>query len=421
MPAETQEKVQQLMEHLFRHQAGQMVASLSRVFGLENLDLAEEVVQEAMLKALRQWPFQGIPENPRAWLMQVARNQALDILRRRTAWKRKERELEDLIRARPLSTTADADDAELLDDQLAMVFACCHPSIPADARVALTLKSVGGLSIAEISRAFLTGESTVAQRLVRAKRRIEDEGIQLAIPSAPELPARLDSVLQVIYLLFNEGYAAHQGEDLVRHDLCLEALRLGLFLIRRAETSLPKVHALLSLMLLQASRLPARVDAQGDLLLISEQDRSLWDQDLIQRGMWHLDQASEGDELTEYHLQAAIASIHALAPDYQNTNWGYLVSLYDQMMQLAPSPVVALNRAVAVAMLEGPAQGLEALDAINPEDLRNYYLLPATRADLLLKLDRKVEAAQCYRQALKAPSTEPERRFLLKRLARCEE
>lgn len=416
-------EVSALVDHLFRHQAGQMVSSLCRALGLENLDLAEEVVQEAMLKALRHWPLHGIPENPAHWLSQVARNHALDVLRRRTAFRRKEAELEGRLRAR-CTANADVligDDSTLADDQLAMIFACCHPAIPADARVALTLKSVGGFSVPEIARAFLLQETAVAQRLVRAKRRIQEAGIALSIPEVHELRQRLDSVLQVIYLLFNEGYVAHQGEELIRQDLCAEAIRLGLLLTQRTETAQPKVHALLALMLFHASRLAARVDDTGDLLLLGEQDRALWDEGLRQRGYYHFERAAEGDEITEYHLQAAIAAVHAVAPSYESTDWRHLRQLYDQLAQIAPSPVVALNRAIAIAMDEGCDAGLKILENLDNElALRNYYLLSAVRADLLRRLGRYREAGNHYRAALSLPCTAPERRFLMKRLADCE-
>jgi RNA polymerase sigma-70 factor (ECF subfamily) len=320
------------------------------------------------------------------------------------------------------ATFAEPLDEEFADDQLAMMFACCHPVLPAEARVALTLKSVGGFGVAEIARAFLTSEATIAQRLVRAKRRLVEARATLAVPAPAELPKRLGSVLQVIYLLFNEGYTAHQGEDLVRQDLCAEAIRLGSLLLTRPETAPPKVHALLALMLLQASRLPARQDAEGNLCLLAEQDRSLWDQGLLGAGLHHLERATMGDELTEYHLQAGIAACHASAPSYETTDWRQVLALYDQLVMVAPSPVASLNRAIALAMVEGPETGLQALHALeaNPA-LHSYYLLPATRADLLLRLGRKAEAATGYRDALAHSCTEPERRFLMKQLARCGE
>jgi RNA polymerase sigma-70 factor (ECF subfamily) len=399
-----------LVEHLFRHEAGRLLASLGRRLGLEHLDLAEEVVQDALVQALRQWPFHGVPANPTAWLARVAHNRALDLLRRRATYDRVRADLEARARAAESAPT-DADDAEALDDQLAMMFACCHPALAPEARVALTLKAVCGFSAAEVGRAFLLDEPTVAQRVVRAKRLLRDEHITVTVPAPAELPARLDSVLQVLYLLFNEGYSACQGEDLIRHDLCEEALRLGLLLTRRPDTARPQAHALVALMFFQASRLPARVDGSGDLLLLAEQDRSRWDERLIHAGLRHVDRASTGDELTTYHIEAGIAAIHAQAPSESATDWPRLLWLYDLLHERAPTPVVALNRAVVLARVQGPAAGLEALEP-HAWALRGYYLLHATRADFLLRLDRRAEAESAYRAALACPCSAPERRFL---------
>jgi RNA polymerase sigma-70 factor (ECF subfamily) len=416
MAPEPRGPVRPLVEHLFRHQSGQMLASLARVFGLQDLDLAEEAVQEAMLQALRKWPFHGIPANPQGWLAEVARNKALDLLRRRSMERRHDAELEKRLLEREAAlTTCGGGDVD--DDQLAMMFACCHPALAPEARVALTLKAVGGFSAAELGRAFLVEEATMAQRLVRAKRQIQELGITLRIPTPDEFPDRLDSVLQVVYLLFNEGYLSHQGEDLVRQELCCEAIRLGELLLSRPDTAHPKSHALFALMCLQAARLPARVDSQGDILLLADQDRSLWDGALLGRGLQHLDRAAAGDELSPYHLQAGIAAIHAVAPRYEATQWPLLLEWYDQLLATAPTPVVALNRAIVLAMVEGPEAGLDALEPLRSlPALRHYYLLPAARADMLRRLGRATEAAESYHEALADRCTEPERRFLLKRL-----
>lgn len=412
-------RVHDLVEHLFRHQAGQMLATLSHTLGLENLDLAEEAVQEALLQALRLWPFHGVPDNPRTWLIHVARNKVLDRLRRRTSLRRKERELERLLEERQ-SAQGGADPAEpgeLEDEQLAMIFACCDPALPQEARVALTLKAVGGFSVPEIARAFLAEEPTIAQRLVRAKRRIKDAKITLALPPPAELPGRLDSVLQVLYLLYSEGYGAHAGEDLVREDLCGEAMRLAGLLAAHPSTSLPKVHALLALFYLQAARLSTRVDGDGNLLLLAEQDRAEWDRGLLGYGLRHLELAASGDELSEYHLQAGIAAVHATSPSFDDTDWPYLLGLYDELLARARSPVVALNRAIALSMIEGPEAALRSLEGLSTDPaMKGYYLLPAVRADLLRRLGRADEAADCYRRALDLTCTEPERNFLSRRL-----
>ena len=414
-PAETHA----LVDFLFRHHAAAMLSGLSRRLGLENLDLAEEVVQEAMLQALRLWPYHGIPDNPRAWLTQVARNKALDLIRRRGTLRRK---LGGLAAEADLAhfDSPVEDDDRLGDEQLAMIFACNHPALTSESRVALTLKAACGFSVPEIARAFLTPETTIAQRIVRAKKTIREDGISLEMPAPEGLPARLDSVLQVIYLLFNEGYSAHAGDALIRHDLCGEAIWLADRLARRPETATPATHALLALMLIQASRLPARQDESGDLILLPDQDRSRWDTRLIHLGLRHLDLAAEGDELTIYHLQAGIAAVHAVAPDDATTDWPRLLSLYDLLRAVDPSPVVALNRAVALAKVEGPSAGLRALDDIEgTRALEGYFLLPATRADLLLKLDRRDEAEAAYAAALASAGSEPERRFLARRLNEC--
>ncbi len=412
-------RVQELVEHLFRHQAGQMLATLTHILGVEHLDLAEEVVQEALLQALRTWRFEGIPDNPRGWLIRAARNKAVDVLRRQSTLRRKEPELEARLRERQARTeTADpSDDGALEDDQLAMIFLCCDPALPAESRVALTLKAVSGFSVAEIARAFLSEEPTIAQRLVRAKRRIQEAGITFALPSPTAIPGRLDSVLQVLYLLFNEGYGAHTGEDLVRADLCGEAIRLARLLASRSDTGLPKVHALLALFYFQAARFETRVDGDGNLLLLAEQDRARWDQALLTHGVLQLDAAARGEELSAYHLQAAIAAVHATSPSYAETDWPQLVQLYDDLLALAPSPVVALNRAIAQSMVEGPEAALASLDRLSATWLpKPYYLLPAVRADFLRRLGRTAEAAACYREALGYPCSEPERRFLLRRI-----
>jgi RNA polymerase sigma-70 factor (ECF subfamily) len=412
-------RVGDLVEHLFRHQAGQMLATLTHLFGLEHLDLAEEVVQEALLKALQHWRFHGIPDDPRAWLVRAARNKALDLLRHQAAFRRNKDELEQRLKElKSRTVAADPSEAgELEDEQLAMIFVCCDPALPAEARVALTLKAVSGFSVAEIARAFLSEETTVAQQLVRAKRRIRDAGLKLALPSPAAIPGRLDSVLKVLYLLFNEGYGAHTGENLVRDDLCGEAIRLAQLLASRPDTGLSKVHALLGLFYLQAARLETRVDSAGNLLLLADQERSRWDQTLLAQGVGQLENAAQGNELSEYHLQAAIAAVHATSASFADTDWPRLLALYDRLLALTPSPVVALNRAIAQSMVEGPESALTSLDRLrtNPA-MKNYYLWPAVRADFLRRLGRTTEAIASYHEALGYPCTEPERRFLLRRI-----
>lgn len=405
-----------LVDHLFRHSAGQMVAVLARVFGPAHLTLAEEVVQEALLTALQRWSLEGVPENPRAWLFQVARNRALDLLRREATLRGKEAEIVATFRER----VAGDDPAfahELRDDQLRMMLMCGHPAIPRESRIALTLKTVGGFSVDEIARAFLTKKETIAQRLVRAKKLIREENLPLEFPSRAELPARLEPLLDVLYLLFNEGYSAHAGEELVRHDLCAEAIRLTRILADHPSTSVPETHALLALMLLQAGRLPARVDAAGELATLERQDRERWDQHLLAEGLRILGRSASGERMTAYHAEAAIASYHAIAPSFEETDWEAIVRHYDVLLELKPTPVVALNRAVAVAMAHGPAAGIEAVPS-HPS-LREYLPLAATLGELWLRNGDPVRAAQHFARALELPGTMTEKRFLLRKLAEC--
>jgi RNA polymerase sigma-70 factor, ECF subfamily len=402
-----------VVDHLFRHRAGQMVATLTRIFGVEHLPLAEEVVQEALIAALTQWSFHGLPDNPAGWLFRVARNKALDQLRRQATLRQKEPEI-----AAALSNVSVEDDSR--DDTLSMMFMCCHPSIPEESRIALTLKTVGGFSVEEIARAFLAQKATIAQRLVRAKKLIRDEAIAMEMPSDQELPERLSSLLKVIYLMFNEGHSAHEGDALVRADLCDEAIRLGTLLVEHRPTASPPAHALLALMLLQAARLPSRIDSCGDIALLAEQNRSRWDQQMIARGMRHLDASASGDELTTYHIEAAIAACHAAAPSFDETDWSQIVALYDELLELSPSPVAALNRAVAVAMANGPQAGIEAVESIAARDsLRDYPLLYSTLGELWLRSGNRHRAAEEFARALELPSSMPEKRFLLRKLESC--
>ena len=400
-----------LVEHLFRHEAGKLVSGLARRLGAEHFDIAEESVQDALVKALKQWPFQGAPENPAGWLSHVAYNLALDRLRRRATFTRIQSDVAELVRR---STDPPAD-SEVLDDQLAMMFACCHPALPEDARLALTLKAVCGFSTAEIARAFLTEEPTIAQRIVRAKKRLREEHIAIAVPPPAEIIDRIDSVLRVLYLLFNEGYSATAGDDLVRGDVCYEALRLCRLLTERPDTSPPKAHALVALMFFHASRFDTRVDGSGDLLRLADQDRSKWDRRLIFAGLRHLDKAIAGDEMTTYHLEAGIAAIHAQAESDEATDWPRILGIYDHLVSLVPSPVVKLNRAVAVSRVHGYEAGLAELESLSDE-LTRYAHLHAVRAEFLTRLDRSAEARESYTAALSCPCNEPERRFLQRQL-----
>lgn len=393
-----------------------MVATLTRVFGPANLSLAEEVVQEALVAAMQQWAVAGVPDNPRGWLFKVARNRALDQLRRETSFRGKEQEIAARIEKAVIDEPRFAH--ELRDDQLRMMLMCCHPAIARENRIALTLKTVGGFSVDEIARAFLAKKETIAQRLVRAKRQIRDEGIAFDMPSRAELTERLETLLEVLYLLFNEGYSAHAGEDLVRTDLCTEAVRLTRQLVEHPFTDRPECHALLALMLLQAARLPARVDAAGELATLAEQDRELWDSAMIAEGLRELGRSAAGERLTAYHVEAAIASCHAMAPSFEETDWPEIVEHYEQLLALKPSPVVALNHAVAVAMADGPAAGIAAIETIatHPQ-LRDYLPLATTLGELWLRSGDRARAAAHFSRALKLPGTMIEKRFVLRKLA----
>jgi len=416
-------EVNALVEHLFRHKAAEVVATLTRVFGIDHLDLAEDVVQETLLKALRHWPFSGVPQNPGGWILFTAKNLAIDILRRDALFREKAEHIAYLL-AQEMRGSHEAPDEgldnALKSDQLRMIFTCCHPLLSPEVQVALTLKTLCGLSTGEIARAFLTQEAAIAQRLVRAKRKIRDEKISFEVPLAAELPKRRDAVLQVLYLLFNEGYNAHDGENLIRQELCTEAIRLAALLAEHPAGDVPIVHALLALMFLQASRLPARIDAAGRIVLLAEQDRSRWDQRLIHRGFDHLERSRAGNELTIYHLQAGIAALHATAPRYESTDWQRIVSFYDTLAAIDPSPVVVLNRAVAVSMIEGPQAGIAALQEVREmPSLKSYFLLHATLGEFYRQLGDKRRAADCYQHALALNGTAPERLFLLSRLQEC--
>jgi RNA polymerase sigma-70 factor (ECF subfamily) len=413
--------VDALVDHLFRQHAGRMLATLTRLLGSRNLALAEEVVQEALLTALQQWPFQGVPANPSAWLIQVAKNRALDRLRRDRRFSERERDVIATFESRALpARDAGAQDAArpFEDDELCMMVMACHPEIPREARVALTLKTVGGFSVAEIARAFLAQESTIAQRLVRVKKLIRDRNIPLDLPVASDMAPRLDSLLEVLYLMFNEGYAAHAGDSLVRHDLVHEAIRLARLLARHSVTDTPKTHALLALMLLHAARIPARSGADRDVFVLEEQDRTAWDRALMADGLRHLDASARGDHISSYHLQAGIAACHAVAPSYAETDWAEILSLYDALLDVEPTPIVALNRAIALSRAHGAAAGLRALAPLQDDPtLSRYYLFHATLGELTSETGDLAASARHYAAALALPSSNPVRRFLQRKLA----
>ena len=423
--AATTSESHRAIEAVWRIESARVIAGLSRIVG--DVGLAEDLAQDALIAALEQWPGSGVPANPGAWLVGTAKHRAIDLLRRHATLARKHRELaRELAVAQETAPDLDATitDEEIGDDLLRLVFTACHPVLSADARVALTLRLLGGLTTDEIARAFLVSEPTVAQRIVRAKRALAAAHVPFQVPTGPELGARLSSVLQVIYLVFNEGYAATAGEDWVRPELCEDALRLGRILAGLMPDE-SEVHGLVALMEIQASRIRARVDPVGRPIPLLEQNRGRWDRLLIHRGLAALALAealagAHGGPLGPYALQAAIAACHARARTPEETEWARIVALYDVLAQLSPSPVVELNRAVAVAMAYGPAAGLELVDTLTAEPiLAHYHLLPTVRGDLLAKLDRPQEARVEFERAAAMARNARERAFLLERAAAC--
>lgn len=410
-----------VIDAVWRIESARLIASLARI--VRDVGLAEELAQDALVIALERWPDTGIPDNPGAWLMATAKHRAIDLFRRNKLLERKHEEI-----GRELKTQQDLamanfdipDDHEINDDLLRLVFVSCHPILSTEARVALTLRLLGGLTTQEIARAFLVPEPTVAQRIVRAKRTLSEAHVPFEVPRGADLAARLSSVLEVIYLIFNEGYSATVGEDWMRPALCEDAQRLGRILAELAPQE-PEVHGLVALMEIQASRLHARVGSHNEPVLLLDQDRTRWDQLLIRRGLAALERAEKlGGALGPYTLQAAIAACHARARTASETDWHRIVALYDALAQLTPSPVVELNRAVAVAMAFGPAAGLELIDKLTSEpSLKAYHLLPSVRGDFLFKLGRFNEAQLEFERAAKLTQNARERELLLSRAASC--
>jgi RNA polymerase sigma-70 factor, ECF subfamily len=408
----TPEPTNETLDALYRAESRRVLATLIRLLG--DFDLAEDALHDAFRAAAEQWPHDGIPANPRAWLVSAGRFKAIDTLRRRTRFDSLLADLADQI-DRDTADPAGLDDDQIEDDRLRLIFTCCHPALAPEARVALTLREVCGLTTEAIAHAFLTSPTTLAQRIVRAKAKIRAAAIPYQVPTRAELPSRLDTVLQVIYLVFNEGYTASSGDSLTRPDLSGEAIRLGRLLVELLPE--PEAMGLLALMLLHESRRAARTSPEGDLIVLEEQDRSRWNGALIAEGIGLVQRALASDHYGLYTVQAAIAATHAAAPTVAATDWGQIVGLYDLLLQAAPSPVVELNRAVAVAMHAGPLAGLALIDAIFARgDLTGYALAHAARADLCRRLGQRAEAQASYQRALDLTQQEPERRYIERRM-----
>ena len=411
MPPPVPEPISRTLETLYRSESGRVLATLVRLLG--DLDLAEESMHEAFAAALESWPQTGVPDNPRPWLISTARFKAIDGMRRRARFDGAQKDLIAHMEAR--TNDAPLSDDEIEDDRLRLVFTCCHPALPVEGQVALTLREVCGLTTEEIARAFLVTPATLAQRIVRAKTKIREAQIPYEVPAAEELPERLGAVLQAIYLVFNEGYSAAAGAEVTRAELTGEAIRLGRLLAELQPE--PEVIGLLALMLLQESRRAARMSPTGELILLEHQDRSLWNREQIAEGVALVERALKSRRFGSYTLQAAIAAVHAEAESMAATDWRQIVALYNQLLRIQPSPVVELNRAVAIAMCDGPEAGLKQIEhVLEHGGLANYYLAHSARADMYRRLGRTTEARSSYEKALALTQQEPERRFLQERI-----
>ncbi len=419
-----QSEIDHLVNHLFRYQSGKMVAVLTRIFGSENLELAEDVVQDSLVEALRQWTFKGIPDNPSGWLFKVAKNKALNIINRE---KYKKRYTTDVTHLLLSEWTAEPaldylfSDVEVLDDELRMIFTCCHPAVSPDSQVALTLKTLCGFSIPEIAKAFLTNEENINKRLVRARKKIREGKIPFAVPYGDELDNRLQMVLETIYLLFNEGYSASTGKDLIRYEICEEAIRLTEIIAQHpAIVEKSNVYALLSLMELNASRFKARQDADGNILTLEEQDRSVWDYDLMNEGFKNLEKAAFEKQTSPYHILAAISAFHCSSKSYESTDWKSILSLYDCLVEIDDSPLVLLNRSIALSKVNGVEKAIEELQRIEKTAaLESYHLFYSTQAEFYIQLNQFQSAIPPLEKAIHLAYLEPEKKLLKKRLDLC--
>lgn len=411
-----EQPIQHTLEHLFRHESGRMLAVLSKLFGLHQVEIAEDIVQETLLSALEAWKLKGIPENPRAWLYRSAKNRAIDYLRR-------ERNFKERIVPTLLQRGQDADhhwldgyflDQEIEDAQLRMMFAVCHPAIPLEAQLALMLRTLCGLSTEEIAVAFLLSSDSIGKRLYRAKEKIRQEKLSLEVPAGAEIVERLDAVLHAVYLLFNEGYKSASDDTVVRRELCAEAIRLGALLARHPLSNTPKTHALLALMCFHASRLDTRLNPDGEIVLLEYQDRERWNRQMIALAYEHFTKSSQGEAISTYHLEAAIASYHAAAPSFSQTNWQAIFYCYNLLLKMQPSPIVALNRAIALGYAEGPVAGIEALTKI--EGLTQHYLWHTALGDFYEKKGDMMGALAAYQSALGLVTLPAEQRVIMEKM-----
>ena len=421
-----QPEINQLVDHFFRHESGKMVSVLTKIFGSQNLDLAEDVVQDSLIEAISQWQYKGVPENPSAWLFRVAKNKALNILNRE---KYKREYSSDAAHFLQSEWTAEPalnqlfSEAEIQDDQLRMIFTCCHPAISTDSQIALALKTLCGFSIPEIAKAFLTTEENINKRLVRARQKIRADKIPFEIPAGNELEKRLQTVLETIYLLFNESYSASKGDDIIRYELCEEAIRLTQMLvndktIQHKET----VHALCALMFINASRFKARQDEDGNLLTMEEQNRSLWDKQMLGIGLGHLTEATKNNSISIYHILAAISAQYSIAPDYNSTDWKSILSLYDSLIQLDNSPVILLNRAIAVSKVDGAKLALEELKKIKDNAaFKSYYSFYSTEAEFYIQEKDFRNAIPALEKAIELAPLQSQKELLQKKVKLCRE
>lgn len=415
-----EQPVHHTVEHLFRHESGKMLAVLTKLFGLNQVEIAEDIVQETLIAALESWKLKGLPSDPRAWLYRAAKNRTIDYLRR-------ERNFRERIAPSIRQEESDPEashwldayflDTEIEDAQLRMLFAACHPAIPLESQLALMLRTLCGLSTEEIAAAFLLPADSIGKRLYRAKEKIRQEKLSLEVPTGAEVLARLDAVLQAVYLLFNEGYKSASDDAVVRRELCAEAIRLGALLVRHPLSNLPKTHALLALMCFHSARLDTRLNAEGEIVLLEYQDRSRWNRQLIALAYEHFKQSSQGEAISAYHLEAAIASYHTAAPSFAQTNWQSIYYCYDLLMKVQPSPIVALNRAIALGYADGPKAGIEALSKI--EGMEKHYLWHTALGDFYQKQGDKPAATAAYQKALKLVTLPAEYKVIQDKINNC--